>query len=133
MSEAVPEALQIDVTPAPASGTALVVLSGEMDIVSARSFTEAMTELERSSPDGVVIDVGGLTFVDSSGINALVQAARNVEDRGGRAVLAAPDTHVQRVFEITRVGDIVTVTAERGEALRLAAVPSEPGAVADDA
>ena len=38
---------------------------------------------------GVVIDVAGLTFIDSSGINALVQAARAVEARGGRAVLAA--------------------------------------------
>ena len=131
MSEAVPEALQIDVTPAAGSGPALVVLSGEMDIVSTGAFSESMAELERSFPDGVVIDVAGLTFVDSSGINALVQAARTVEARGGRAVLAAPAPHVHRVFEITRVGDVVSVAGDRDEALRLAAVPPEPGAPAD--
>jgi anti-anti-sigma factor len=132
VSEAVPEALQIEVTPAAGSGPVLVVLSGEMDIVSTGAFVESMTELERSSPGGLVIDVGGLTFIDSSGINALVQAVRTVGERGGRAVLAAPAPHVQRVFEITRVGEVVTVTVERDEALRLAAAPPEPGATADD-
>jgi anti-sigma B factor antagonist len=132
VSEAVPEALHIDVSPAAEAAPALIVLSGEMDIVSAGSFTETMTELERSSPEGVVIDVGGLTFIDSSGINALVQAARAVEARGGRAVLAAPGTHVQRVFDITRVGDVVPVAADRDQALRFAGTPLEPGALADE-
>ena len=132
MSEAVPEALQIDVTPSTESTPALVVLSGEMDIVSTGAFSESMAELERSSPDGVVIDVAGLTFIDSSGINALVQAARTVEARGGRAVLAAPASHVQRVFEITRVGDVVTIAGDRDEALRLAAAPLGPEAPADE-
>jgi anti-anti-sigma factor len=132
VSEAVPEALQVDVTPA-GPGPALVVLAGEMDIVSAGAFTESMTELDSSVPDALVIDVGGLTFIDSSGISALVQAARNVEARGGRAVIAAPAGHVQRVFDITGVGDVVTITTDRNEALRLAAEHSQPGAVADEA
>jgi anti-anti-sigma factor len=132
VSEAVPEALQIDVSPAAEAAPALVVLSGEMDIVSAGSFIETMTELEQSSPGGVAIDVAGLTFIDSSGINALLQVAHAIAARGGHAVVAAPSPHVQRVFDITHVGDVVAVAADRDEALRLAAVPLEPGAVADD-
>jgi len=127
----VSDPLHIDVSGA-AAAPALVVLSGEMDIVSVGSFAEAMAELEDAAPDGVVIDVGGLTFIDSSGINALVQAVRAFAARGGRAVLASPGPHVRRVFEITHVGEIVTVAAERDEALRLATVPLEPGAPADE-
>ena len=133
MSEAVPEALRIDVSPAAGSGPALVVLSGEMDVVSSPSFTEAMTELEQELPDGVVIDVAGLTFIDSSGINALLRAARTVEARGRRAVLAAPGTHVQRVFEITHVPTLVAVASDRDEALRLAAAPLATEALPDEA
>ena len=130
MSE-VPEALQIDVSPAAEAAPAFVVLSGEMDIVSTASFADAMAELEGSSPDAVVIDIGALTFIDSSGINALVQAARIVEERGGRAVLASPAPHVQRVFDITHVGDVVAIAASRDEAVRLAASLG-PGALADE-
>ena len=132
MSEAVPEALQIEVTPAAGSGPAFVVLAGEMDVVSTGAFAESMSELERSSPDGVVIDVAGLSFIDSSGINALVQAARTVEARGGRAVLAAPAPHVHRVFEITRVRDLVAIADDRDEALRLASVPGDAGTAAEE-
>jgi len=132
VSEAVPEALRVDVSPATEGTPALIVLSGEMDILSVSQFAEAMVELEQSSPEAVVIDVGGLTFIDSSGINALVQTARSVEERGGRVVLASPDSHVQRVFAITHVNDIVAVAADRNEALRLAATPSEPEPLADD-
>jgi anti-anti-sigma factor len=127
VSEAVPEALQIEVTPAAGSGPVFVILAGEMDIVSTGAFVDSMTELERSSPDRVVIDVAGLSFIDSSGINALVQAARTVEARGGRAVLASPAAHVLRVFEITRVSELVSIAGDRDEALRLAAAPPGPG------
>jgi len=132
VSEAVPEALQIEVTPAAGSSPVFVILAGEMDIVSTAAFVDSMTELERSSPDRVVIDVAGLSFIDSSGINALVQAARMVEARGGRAVLAAPAAHVLRVFEITRVGELVSIAGDRDEALRLAAGPPGPAAPADE-
>jgi len=132
VSEAVPEALQIEVTPAAGSSPVFVSLAGEMDIVSTAAFVDSMTELERSSPDRVVIDVAGLSFIDSSGINALVQAARMVEARGGRAVLAAPAAHVLRVFEITRVGELVSIAGDRDEALRLTAAPPGPAAPADE-
>jgi anti-sigma B factor antagonist len=132
VSEALPEALQIAVSPAAEAEPAIVVLSGEMDVVSTASFGEAMTELEGSSPDRVIIDIGGLTFIDSSGINALVQAARTIESRGGRAVLASPVSHVQRVFDITHVGDVVAIAADRDEAIRLAAMPIGPGAATEE-
>jgi len=128
----VPEALQIDLSPAAEAAPALVVLSGEMDIVSKTAFADAMSDLEAASPDAVVIDLGALTFIDSSGINALVQAARTIEERGGRTVLAAPVPHVLRVFDITHVGDVVSIASSREDAMRLAATSLGPGAVADE-
>ena len=60
----------------------------------------------------MVVDLAGLTFIDSSGINALVRAASTVEARGGTAVLAAPSPAARRVFEITAESQVVTVVAE---------------------
>ena len=92
-----------------------------------------MTELEQSIPERIVIDLAGLTFIDSSGINVLVQAARTIEARGGSIVLAAPSRHVRRVFEIARVGDIVEVaTSPRRRSDGTVLRRGEAGRVADE-
>jgi anti-sigma B factor antagonist len=113
MSGAPDQALHIDVFTE--DGHMLVVLAGELDLVSADSFARSIAELP--SPSRVVVDLSGLTFVDSSGVNVLVQSVRAIEIRGGRAVLAAPSPFTRRVFEITRLTDIVTVADDRNGAL----------------
>ena len=125
------DGLRIDVISTAEDGRFLVVLNGEIDLLSARSFVRSMSELP-STPAHVVIDVSGLTFVDSSGINALVQSVRTIEQRGGSAVLAAPSAATRRVFEITRVADVVTVAGDRDEALRQARQVAETETASDD-
>ena len=80
-----------------------------------------MAELDVNEPAHVVVDLAGLTFIDSSGINALVQAARRWRQRGGTAVLAAPSPAARRVFEIARVAQVVPVEQTRADALGRAA------------
>ena len=130
VSEPAANVLRIEISPAPEGTPVLVALAGEMDIVSSRTFADTISELEQSAPDRIVVDLSGLTFVDSSGINALLQAARTVEARGGSLVLAAPGRHVRHVFEIARVADVVPVIEEPAEALR---PPEPPVAVKPDA
>ena len=120
MSEAGPEGLEIEVS-RPSEDVVLVVLDGEMDLISSGAFGHRMAELEAGAPTHVVLDLAGVTFIDSSGINALVQAARAIEGRGGTAALAAPGSAARRVFEIARVGQVVRVAPNREEALSVRA------------
>jgi anti-anti-sigma factor len=126
--------LQIEISSVSDGTPVLVALAGEMDIVSSRKFTEAVFELEKEAPDRIVVDLAGLTFIDSSGINVLVQAARTIEARGGSIVLAAPSRHVRHVFEIARVGDVVEISDEPAETLRRHGPPVvvRPNASADE-
>jgi anti-anti-sigma factor len=78
-----------------------------------------------SGPLGVVVDLAGISFIDSSGINALVQAMKAVEARGGTAVVSSPSTVAQRVFAITRLAEIVSVESDRAVALAAAASRGE--------
>jgi len=133
VSEAADNGLQIEVTQTAADGPVLVVVAGELDLVSSSAFTRAVTDLQQSLPAQVVIDLAGLSFVDSSGVNALVQAVRSIEADGGGAVLAAPSPPTRRVLEITRAGEIVPIAADREAALALAALGSRHDAAADDA
>jgi anti-sigma B factor antagonist len=132
VSEAADDGLQIDVTQAADDGPVLVALDGELDLVSSRTFLQAVAELQRLQPAQVVFDLAGLAFVDSSGINALVQAVRAIEAEGGGAVLAAPSGPARRVFEITRAHEIVTIAEDRETALHHATLALEHDTAADD-
>ena len=116
VTAASPAPLVIEIT-RPHEGVLLFVLTGELDIYSAADFDRRIADLDGDLPAHVVIDLAGLTFVDSSGINALVQAVRSIETRGGTAVLAGPRPEARRVFEITGLPEVVPVEQDREAAL----------------
>jgi len=122
VSEAPSQPLSIDIS-FPVEGTALVELVGELEVVSVEEFSVRMADLDGGGRSHVVIDVAGITFIDSSGINALIRAVRSVEARGGTAVLASPSAVAQRVFAITRLPELVPVEQDRSTALQPAGPP----------
>jgi ABC-type transporter Mla MlaB component len=89
-------------------------------------------EIAWGAPPHVVVDVAGLTSVDSSGVDALVQAARALEALGRTAVLAAPSPEARRAFEIVQVAQVVSVVEDRESALSQYAPDDHPEALADD-
>jgi anti-anti-sigma factor len=117
VSETSSQPLSIDIS-FPVEGTALVELVGELEVVSVDEFSVRMADLDGGGRSHVVIDVAGITFIDSSGINALIRAVRSVEARGGTAVVASPSTVAQRVFAITRLPQLVPVEQDRATALQ---------------
>jgi anti-sigma B factor antagonist len=119
------EVLQIAIS-RPFANVVLVVLTGELDLVSAGDFARELAPVVLERAALVVVDLAGVAFIDSSGLHMLVQTARQVESNGGIAVLAAPAVATRRVFEIARVGDIMAVAQSREEALarRFTASPS---------
>ena len=98
-----------------APGVSVVALAGELDLTSADQLIARLSELARRD---VVVDLAAVTFVDSSGLNALVAGARGAEEHGGSYVLAAASPHVLRLFEVVRLRDSVVVEATVEEALQ---------------
>src|SRR4051812_1812107 len=113
----------------PVDGVVLVQLVGEIDILSVGELKRRSGEFDRALPAHIVFDMAGLTFIDSSGINALVQAVRSVEARGGTAVLAAPSPEARRVFDIIGLSQVVSVVQSREAALR--APPEAPSSAVE--
>jgi anti-anti-sigma factor len=91
-----------------ADGAARLELTGELDIGTGGQLDSAVA---RALDDGfrdVVIDLGGTTFLDSSGLAALIRAARNVDAAGGAmTVLSPPGSEARLVIEMSRTGDVV--------------------------
>ncbi|MET9468247.1 STAS domain-containing protein [Streptomyces sp. NPDC006544] len=76
---------------------------GELDIETAPVLQRALTEaLAHASPvKAVVIDCSRLSFCDSSALNVLLAARRTAQESGGVIRLAALNSQLQRLLEIT--------------------------------
>ena len=74
-------------------------IAGEIDAHSAPSLEAAMSVL----PEGphVVVDFAGVTFMDSSGLRVLVDAAAAATGAGKTFVIAHPQAAIKRVVEIS--------------------------------
>lgn len=94
-----------------------VMLSGDLDLSTAKRAEQAIEEAERSGSPTVVIDLRGLSFMDSTGLRVIVSADKRAKRSGKRAVIVQGPAPVRRVFEITRLDerlDIVDTPEEIG-------------------
>jgi anti-sigma B factor antagonist len=100
-------------------GPAVVVrLSGEIDLDVAEEFRGGLLTAAESGPN-VVVDVTEVTFMDSSGLSALIRASRDIQARQGRLVLAGPRGAVREVLHTTRLDQVLTLVDTVPEALDL--------------
>ena len=86
----------LEVTPGPEPRT--LGVAGELDSSSVDALTVALVPLLQSDGD-VVLDVGDLSFIDSTGIHLLVSACLDLQGRGS-VVLHRPQRMVLRVLEV---------------------------------
>src|SRR3954471_3048126 len=86
-------------------GTAHLELHGELDIGTAPKLDEAVEEGLDAGGREVVLGVGPTTLLDSSGLGALVRAAREVDARKAKmAVVSPPGSEARVVIEMSRTG-----------------------------
>jgi anti-sigma B factor antagonist len=91
-----------------ADGTAHLELIGELDIGTGSQLEDAVDRALEAGARDVVVDLGGTTFLDSSGLGALIRAARAVDAaRGTMGVLSPPGSEARLVIEMSRTGDVV--------------------------
>ncbi|HEX5914170.1 MAG TPA: STAS domain-containing protein, partial [Rubrobacter sp.] len=83
----------------PVSGTHALMIGGELDVSTAPILRRPLMEAAASGGP-VVLDLRGLTFMDSSGIHAFLDAAKLLQDQGWCLFLHANDGQLRRVMEI---------------------------------
>ena len=77
----------------------IIELIGELDLDGAPRLEEELLRVEASDASSIVVDLGGLEFIDSTGIRLLVMASERCDE--GRFSLLRGPKQVHRVFEIT--------------------------------
>jgi stage II sporulation protein AA (anti-sigma F factor antagonist) len=94
---------------------AVVRAQGEVDLGNADELAGALGSSACVESDGVVIDLLGVPFMDSSGLRVVLVAAADLEP--DLAVVLSPGSPVLRLFELAEVTDRLPVYATADEAI----------------
>jgi anti-anti-sigma factor len=80
-----------------------LTLTGEFDLAGVQQFQDAIAKAEADHPKTLVIDMSSLSFMDSSGLRALVMADERARAAERRLAIVPGPPQVRRVFEITQL------------------------------
>ncbi|MEQ1874083.1 MAG: STAS domain-containing protein [Ilumatobacteraceae bacterium] len=75
-------------------------LSGEIDASCIEALASILNPLPEGSGD-ITIHLGGVAFIDSSGLRELIDAHQRAERTGRRVLMTEPSAVVVRLFEIS--------------------------------
>jgi anti-anti-sigma factor len=98
-------------------GSCVVSVVGEMDLaVVAEFLARALECLDRA--DALTLDLGGVSFIDSSGLGALVRVRKEAGNRGKTLTLVNVSASTHRLLEITGLQDAFDIVDKEPEADR---------------
>ncbi|MCW2823402.1 MAG: anti-anti-sigma factor [Aeromicrobium sp.] len=92
-----------------------IAISGEIDLQTAPALRDLVDEMLAKGRTSIVLDMTGVTFLDSSGLGALLGIRREVQSAGGTLALTDLQAPVRKILAITRMEsafDIRTATSD---------------------
>jgi anti-sigma B factor antagonist len=87
-------------------------VTGEIDLYTAPTLQSELMAALGSGPVRLIVDMAGVDFCDSTGINVLLAAHRHARERGGELQLARPGSATRRVLQVTGLESVFTVLEE---------------------
>lgn len=88
-------------------GIGVVTPQGRLNMVSARRLKELLSELVAAGTTRIVVDMAETTFLDSSGLGALIGGLKSARQAGGDLRIARPTPSVMTVFELTNLDKVL--------------------------
>ncbi|MFV2198064.1 MULTISPECIES: STAS domain-containing protein [unclassified Nocardiopsis] len=82
------------------SRSVIVAVEGELDIATAADLQEQIESAIDEHGSWLILDLSKLDFMDSSGLNVIINAYRTVRERGGSLALAALNERVTKVVRL---------------------------------
>jgi anti-sigma B factor antagonist len=93
-------------------GQAVIALRGELDMDSAPQLAEFLDAFIDDGPSEIILNLSGLSFMDSSGLSVLVTAQTTLNGQQRHLTVRSPRSSARRVFEITGVSEFLNVELE---------------------
>ncbi len=100
-------------------GASVVILRGDVDLSSSPEARKLLLSSVDDS-DRVLVDLSGVSYIDSSGIASLVEALQASKKNGKQFALAAASEPTRRVLELARLDKVFTIYATVDEGINAA-------------
>src|SRR5438552_4286156 len=84
-------------------------LEGEIDLHVSSSVAASLAKLTDKKPRKLVVDLSRVSYIDSSGLAALIEGMQNVDRYGGQFALAGLQETVRTIFEIARLDQVFRI------------------------
>jgi anti-sigma B factor antagonist len=92
-------------------------LKGEIDFHVSPSVTALLNAVIDKKPDRLVVDLSGVTYIDSAGLAALIGAMQRVEGYGGKFLLTGLQETIWNIFETLRLDQVFEIFPDPAAAL----------------
>lgn len=89
---------------------------GELDAFTVSQFRQIVAELVYIGNLALILDLTGVTFVDSAGLGALIGGIRRVRECGGQVVIACPRRRLAELLHTTGLDRIVPIYGSADDA-----------------
>ena len=107
----------MDIEVTASAGIMVVAPRGDLDMAVADQMKRTLAKLVDDGSRKLLVDLGQVGYVDSSGMGALVASLKHARTLGGDLRLCALQDDVRAIFEMTRLNRAVTIHGTRSEAL----------------
>ncbi len=88
---------------------AVIDVDGEVDMFTAPKLREALIQSIEQGHERLVVDLGDVSFMDSTGLGVLIGALRRIRERSGEMSLVCSSRPVLRVLEVTGLHNVFTI------------------------
>ncbi|WP_425061134.1 Anti-sigma F factor antagonist [Sporomusa carbonis] len=101
-------------------GVLVAKLEGELDVHGANEFRAAIDkELDATGAKHILLNLQGVTFIDSSGLGVILGRYKRIAQRGGKMLAVHLNPQVQRIFELAGLLKILNIYDSENQALEL--------------
>lgn len=96
----------------------VAVVQGDVDLKNSPELRKALLELIKGTPPKrVIVDLGAVSYMDSSAIAVLVELFRELRKTGGKVCLINVQPRVKGLLEIARLDSIFVIAKDEAEAI----------------
>jgi anti-sigma B factor antagonist len=99
------------------SASTVLPLEGEIDLHVSPQVSASLNAMIAQKPPELVVDLSKVTYIDSSGLAALIEAMQNVDKYGGKFALCSLQEGVRPIFEIARLDQVFRIFPDQAAAL----------------
>jgi anti-sigma B factor antagonist len=96
----------------------VIAVGGELDLHTAEPLREKLADVLELGARSVLVDLTGVSFVDSTALTVLIDACQALTSSRGQMVLVADDPRILRVMELTGLDQVFKISPSLQEGVQ---------------